>query len=270
MRMRFNDKQLKVRKVISQGKPVYNPSWINVHGFVPPESTRFPDIDEISFWPHKKMVPAEVKFKTAKLDYHNPSDSNYDNYLEQKKLGLCVIVLKHDHMPSRMSAEQLDVWELDYHDFSAYCRDNFTQLLERQLDISIGNRYLLMAPGRRNFYRNSSRQQIPPAIESGIWCPQSRLTGYDIAPGDRILFISFRGANSVILQPIWRAELLRLDKGGSKRARAPKLFDESKEKQGCFHAPRSTSSTPSPKAPSRGLTVQHRSESSLSSWRLTR
>jgi len=131
MRMRFNDKQLKVRKVISSGKLVYNPSWINVHRFVPPDSTRFPDIEEISLGPHNKNVPAEVKFTTSKFDYHKPTNINYTNYIFQKQLGLCVIVLKHDHMSVGMSAEQLDVWELNYNDFSAYCRDNFTQLLER-------------------------------------------------------------------------------------------------------------------------------------------
>jgi len=83
-----------------------------------------------------------------------------------------------------------------------------------------------MAPGSNNFYKNTTGHAIRPAIESGIWCPQSKFTGYDIAPRDRILFISFKGANSTILQPIWKAECLRLIQGGSKRnwvKRAPAL-----------------------------------------------
>jgi len=216
MMMRIDENQLRIRKVIDAGSLVTNPCWIKVQRLAPITDTRFPDINQISLGARNAMVPAEVKFITSKFGYHKPTDPNYQNYLIEKANGLCVIVLKHDHMPSAFSAELLDVWELDHEDFSAFCRTNFHQLLDRQLDIKKGKKHILMAPGPKNFYRKQG-MQILPAIESGIWCPQNALTGYQLAENDIVLFIRFKGGSSRTVQPPHRAELARLAQGGRKR-----------------------------------------------------
>ena len=214
MEVRFREGLLKVRRVVEKGRRVNNPSWKQVSRLDPITDTRFPDVDGISLGKNKSMIPAEVKFITSKFDYHNQRGTNYNSYLLQKNLGLCVMVMKHDYMPRGFSDEKLDVWEFDYHDFTAFCIDNFTHLLREQLDDSVGCRYILMHPGQKNFYRKSPTQKIPPAIESGVWCPQTTFTGYDIAPGDRVLFVnSTRGWGSI--QPAFLAERERLGKKGS-------------------------------------------------------
>ena len=216
MERRHDEGLLKVRRIVKEGSRVNNPKWKPVDSLEPITDTFFPDVDGISLGVRGAMVPAEVKFITSKFAYHKPTDPRNPEYQVQKNLGLCVMVMKHDYMPPGLSAEELDVWEFDYQDFTAFCIDNFTLLLREQLDIEVGRRYLLMHPGQDNFYRKNDAQNIAPAIESGIWCPQTTFTGYDIAPGDRVLFVnSTRGWGAI--QQALQNERERLNQGGSRR-----------------------------------------------------
>ncbi|SVD20478.1 uncharacterized protein METZ01_LOCUS373332, partial [marine metagenome] len=150
---------------------------------------------------------------------HNSGHRSHQQYLQEKANGLIVISLKHDYMPRGFSSEKLDVWELDYSDFSSWCRINFDLLLARQMNVHSGNRRVyLMMPGSKNFHPVSNKSQtVPPAIQSGIWCPQTTYTGYDLAEGDIILFMRMRGCNSIIVQPPYILERNRLASGGSRR-----------------------------------------------------
>lgn len=233
MEIRSREGLLKVRKVIKEGRRVNNPSWERVNFLQPITDTFFPDVDGISLGKNNAIIPAEVKFITSKFAYHKPTDSRHNEYLFQKSRGLCVMVMKHDYMPNGLSAEELDVWEFDYHDFTAFCIDNFTLLLREQLDDSVGCRYILMHPGSENFYRKNDQQKIKPAIESGIWCPQTTFTGYDIAPGDRVLFVNSTRGWGPIQRP-FLDERERLNQAGSRRrnwiSRVPELVDDWKLK----------------------------------------
>ena len=47
---------------------------------------------------------------------------------------------------------------------------------------------------------NTGGATIRPARESSIWCPTENLTGFDLAVGDRILFVKTSGASTQIVQ----------------------------------------------------------------------
>ena len=213
----FDEGKLRMRKVIDRGTIVRKPSW-HVVKHLSYRNTLFPDFEEIRFG-NGPIVPAELKFSTSSFGYHNISHRSHRQYLDEKKNGLIVVSLKHDHMPRGFSSEKLDVWELDYSDFSSWCRINFDLLLGRQMNVHSGNRRVyVMMPGSKNFYPVSKKlQTVPPAIESEIWCPQTTYTGYDLAEGDIVLFVKMKGCNSVIVQPHYISEGERLASGGSRR-----------------------------------------------------
>ena len=214
---RFDEGKLRMKKVIVKGMVVRKPNWVPVK-HLSYRNTLFPDFEEIKLG-NGSVVPAELKFSTSSFDYHKTGHRSHQQYIDEKANGLIVISLKHDHMPTGFSAEELDVWELDYSDFSSWCRINFDLLLARQMNVHSGSRRVyLMMPGSKNFFPVSSNQQsVPPAIKSGIWCPQTTYTGYDLAEGDVILFIRIRGCNSRIVQPPYLSEKNRIAQGGSKR-----------------------------------------------------
>lgn len=52
---------------------------------------------------------------------------------------------------------------------------------------------------------NKGTNETKPARESGIWCPIENLSGFDLAIGDRILFVKTRGASTQQVQPAYHS-----------------------------------------------------------------
>lgn len=198
MNIRFDEKNLRLRRIVEGGKLISNPKWKAVKGLEPIVDTRFPDVKGISLGKRNHLVPAEVKYRTSKFDYHSKSKFREEFEIFKSKGG-CVIVLAHDYMPKNLSEEALDVWEIDFDDFTTFCRENFSRLLNRQIRGSIGQRYWIMYQGP-NFNQN---QPIEAARESKIWCPTNNMSGFDLAEGDRVIFVKTRGASGFKVQPAY-------------------------------------------------------------------
>ena len=113
-----------------------------------------------------------------------------------------ILVLAHDYLPSGLDKYNVDVFELDRSDFETWCRANFTRLFNRQIGSRAEPKIWIMYQGP-NF--NNGTPAIKPARESHRWCPTENLTGFDLAPGDRVLFVSTSGASTQLVQRAYLA-----------------------------------------------------------------
>ena len=96
-----------------------------------------------------------------------------------------------------MENYNINVYEIDESDFIAFCKENFSRLLNRQIKKHTETKVWVMYQGG-NF--NHGNSIIKPANESGLWCPTENLTGFELSIGDRILFIKTNGASTQVVQ----------------------------------------------------------------------
>jgi hypothetical protein len=111
-----------------------------------------------------------------------------------------ILVASHDYLPADdliTIFPNIEVFEIEIEDFITFCRENFSRLLNRQIKSHTISRVWLMYQGP-NFNRGDGN--ILSARESMIWCPTENLSGFDLAPGDRILFYKTTGISTQILQ----------------------------------------------------------------------
>jgi hypothetical protein len=197
MNIRFDQNDLKIRNVVNQGRIVHNPKWERVTSMEPIVDTAFPDIKSISLGTVSRNRPAEIKFISSKFHYHKTHPNEYSTF---KKANGCIVVMRHDHLPKGLT-DPIDVWELSIDDFSSFCRENFSRLLNRQIQSSYGQRVWIMYQGP-NF---NNKGVAPSARDSGIWCPTEAMTGFDLSPGDRVIFVKTSGAATQYVQPPYLA-----------------------------------------------------------------
>jgi hypothetical protein len=196
---RAEEKTLRLKHVISSGKLLGKPKWVKVEEVLPITGTTFPDIQGIKLKGQNSFRVAEVKFTTSLFNYH--LDPKYrDKFVEFTKSKGFILVASHDHLPNNVLIElypDVDVFEIEVEDFVAFCRENFSRLLNRQIKAHSSTRVWLMYQGP-NF--NEGGDKILPGRQSMIWCPTENLNGFDLAPGDRILFYKTQGLDRIKLQ----------------------------------------------------------------------
>jgi len=191
---RFSEKTLRLKLRISEGKVQRREKWVTVIKLKPITGTKFPDIKSIKVKGSSSDVPAEIKFTTSLFDYHVKQSSKFKDFIEKKGF---IIVLSHDYLPSGLMNYKIDVYEIDQVDFVSFCRENFVRLLNRQIRRHTETKVWIMYQGP-NF--NEKTKSIKPARDSGIWCPTENLSSFDLAMGDRVLFIKTRGASTQKVQ----------------------------------------------------------------------
>lgn len=195
---RFDEGTLRLRQVIESGSRQRRDKWHFVTHLEPITGTSFPDIKGIGIKGKKTNFPAEVKFVTSTFNYHKDKrKERFEGFLAN---GGCVLVLRHDYLPNGLEGKAIDVFEIDRSDFTSYCRENFGRLLGKQLQTQDSSKFWVMYQGP-NF--NKSTESILPGRKSGIWCPTENLTGFDIAAGDRVLFVKTKGAATQAVQPAY-------------------------------------------------------------------
>jgi hypothetical protein len=186
---------LRLRKAMSGGVLSSREKWVKVRSLAPIIGTQFPDIERILLADKQAMVPAEVKFTTSLFNYHRETNpQRFNDFLLQ---GGCLVVLRHDYLPVGLSGRPIDVYEVELSDFVSYCRENFLRLLNRQIKAHTETKVWMMYQGP-NF--NESSQSAGSARMSRVWCPTENLTGFDLALGDRVLFVRTRGSNQPRVQ----------------------------------------------------------------------
>ena len=197
---RFEERTLRFKAVRRSGKYVGREKWIKVTGLQPIKDSRFPDVKSITLAGETSSRCAEVKFTTSEFNYHKDSPEVF-----REKFVLCqgfVLVLAHDYLPSGLDKYETDVFELDRNDFETWCRANFTRLFNRQIGSRAEPKIWIMYQGP-NF--NNGTSAVKPARESHRWCPTENLTGFDLAPGDRVLFVSTSGSSTQLAQRAYLA-----------------------------------------------------------------
>lgn len=204
---RAEERTLRFKKIISKGKLLGKTVWVKVEDLKPITGTSFPDIQAIRLKGESQFRCAEVKFATSLFNYH--SDKIYQNKFSQfvEQSGF-ILVASHDYLPSKGLIElypSIDVFEIEIEDFITFCRENFSRLLNRQIKAHSSTRVWLMYQGP-NF--NSGVSNIAPARQSKIWCPTENLTGFDLAPGDRVLFFKTKGIDRITVQNKFNKEQL--------------------------------------------------------------
>ena len=202
---RSEEGTLRFKQIISSGKLLGKPKWLRVDKIAPITGTAFPDIQSIKFKSGDFFRPAEVKFTTSLFNYHNGSkyQEKFQQFVNQKGF---ILVASHDYLPDNKlisSFPNLDVFEIEMEDFITFCRENFSRLLNRQIKAHTTTRVWLMYQGP-NFNHGSG--DILPARESLLWCPTENLTGFDLAPGDRVLFYKTSGVSRQIVQKQFHTE----------------------------------------------------------------
>ena len=196
---RSEERTLRFKQIISSGKLLGRPRWIKVERLLPIRGTSFPDIQGIKFKGQNDFRPAEVKFTTSLFNYHNEpkQQEKFQQFIAQNGF---ILVASHDYLPIKNLTTQfptIEVFEMEIEDFITCCRENFSRLLNRQIKAHTSSRVWLMYQGP-NF--NDGLNTILPARESCIWCPTENLTGFDLAPGDRVLFYKTSGLDRIKLQ----------------------------------------------------------------------
>lgn len=191
---RFQEKTLRLRPKIRSGKLQLRERWKKVEYLEPIIGTAFPDIESMRLSGFSSECPAEVKFTTSLFNYHRRTLSKFKAFM---KNGGIIVVLSHDYLPKGLDCYDTDVYEIDQTDFIAFCRENFVRLLNRQISMHTETKVWVMYQGP-NF--NNGTGKIRLARESGIWCPTDNLTGFDLAIGDRILFVKTSGASTQEVQ----------------------------------------------------------------------
>ncbi|MCD6108633.1 MAG: hypothetical protein J7J89_04085 [Thermoplasmata archaeon] len=197
---RFEDGTLRLKKKIEGGNVVRKDKWVKVYYLEQIIGTDFPDIKKIQLSKNNIAVPAEVKFTTSRFNCHKGKKhfKDFEDFIS--KHGI-IIVVSHDYLPPDLAKYNIDVYELDKTDFISFCRENFSRFLSRQIKLHYETKYWLMYQGP-NF--NKGTNTIKPARESHIWCPTDNLTGFDLAIGDRVLFVKTSGASTQKVQKSYR------------------------------------------------------------------
>jgi hypothetical protein len=192
---RFGERTLRLRCKMKNGALQRRESWVKVTHLKPIQDSLFPDIKEIRLSGSSDARVAEVKFTTSLFDYHRKQSQcvEYANFVDRRGM---IVVLKHDHLPSGFLTAP-DVFEIDLNDFTSFARENFPRLLSRQIRSHGEMKIWVMYQGP-NF--NLRTDGVLPARESHIWCPTENLTGFDMAVGDRILFVKTGKASTQVLQ----------------------------------------------------------------------
>jgi hypothetical protein len=196
---RSNEGTLRLKQIIKLGRLLGRPKWIKVDRTLPITGTAFPDIQGIKLKGENEFRPAEVKYTTSLFNYHR--DLTYQDKFQQfvNQNGF-ILVASHDYLPADdliTIFPNIEVFEIEIEDFITFCRENFSRLLNRQIKSHTISRVWLMYQGP-NFNRGDGN--ILSARESMIWCPTENLSGFDLAPGDRILFYKTTGISTQILQ----------------------------------------------------------------------
>jgi len=196
---RFEEGTLRLKKIIGEGKVLGRTKWNRVSGLNEISNTNFPDIEGIKLVGQSIFRPAEVKFTTSLFNYHYEKKYNkkFQDFISNNGF---IIVAGHDYLPVNGLLEkypQIDVYEIEVDDFISFCRENFIRLLNRQTKSHSQTRVWILYQGP-NF--NEGINKIKPARESLIWCPTENLTGFDLAIGDRVLFIKSKGIGRIQLQ----------------------------------------------------------------------
>ncbi|WP_163536363.1 hypothetical protein [Gracilibacillus sp. YIM 98692] len=190
---RTKQNKLYLYKTFSKGKRVLKRALFKVN-MIKPIETSFPDINEMLFEGTNRVRPAEVKFLTSLFDYHKID--KYDREFNKfKKENGCIIVLKHDLLPNGLINKfKVDIYEIDIEDFRAFVIENFNRLIQKQLQ-NRDNKYqkIWLTSQVNNFYHHYRTYPVKPARLSGIWCPTNNLTSFDLAKGDKILFVKSGG-----------------------------------------------------------------------------
>ncbi|HEX8231580.1 MAG TPA: hypothetical protein VF826_20050 [Chloroflexia bacterium] len=180
-------------------------SWKEVRTLESITGTSFPDIKNIHLSGDANSRPAEVKFTTSLFNYHREgaSRSKFEDFALRKGF---ILVVKHDSLPVGIdTGYDIDVYEIDSSDFIAFCRENFARLLNRQIKERSGSKVWLMYQGP-NF--NQGDATVRPARDSFLWCPTENLNIFDLAIGDRILFVKTSGASTQKVQASFLASNL--------------------------------------------------------------
>jgi hypothetical protein len=199
LKARSEERTLRFKQISSSGKLLGKPKWVKVESMNPITGTTFPDVHGIKLKGESTFRPAEVKFTTSLFNYH--ADQKYIekflNFIERRGF---ILVASHDYLPTNNLINlypDIEVFEIEIEDFITFCRENFSRLLNRQIKAHSISRVWLMYQGP-NF--NEGFDKVPPARESLIWCPTENLTGFDLAPGDRVLFYKTSGLDRIKLQ----------------------------------------------------------------------
>jgi hypothetical protein len=201
---RFDEGALRFKAVRRAGKYVGREKWIAVSQLQPIKDSRFPDVKSITLTGETSSRSAEVKFTTSEFNYHKDSPESFREKFVSRN-GF-ILVLAHDHLPSGLDKYNVDVFELDRNDFETWCRANFTRLFNRQIGSRAEPKIWIMYQGP-NF--NDGTSTVKPARESHRWCPTENLTGFDLAPGDRVLFVRTSGASTQLVQRAYLAGRLQ-------------------------------------------------------------
>jgi hypothetical protein len=195
MEQRFQNGELYLFPIIKSGKLIdTNNRKEKIIHYKQYSGTRFPDIDEIKFLGAKENRPGEVKFVTSKFNYHN--EKKYINeYNKFKNNNGVIIVVKHDCLPNKLDlGSGIDVYQIDYIDFIQYCKENFSLLIARQLDLHL-NKNIWIMYASKNFFEEENF--ILPAIKTKRWAPSQNLSNLEIGIGDIIIFIQCKGENRI-------------------------------------------------------------------------
>ena len=190
------EKTLRLKTIYRNGQISRKDAWKKVLQLEPIEGTDFPDIKGIKLEKDAKIRPAEIKFTTSLFNYHN--DKKYaDKFNKFIKDNGILIVLSHDYLPKHFEKINMEIYEIDRYDFTTFCRENFDRLLNRQIKLHTENKVWVMYQGP-NF--DLEDQYVKSARKSRIWCPTDNLTSFDLAIGDRLLFIKTIGGSTQEVQ----------------------------------------------------------------------
>ena len=189
-------KTLRLRATYKEGKIIRKDNWKKVSAMDPIFGTDFPDIKGIKLEGERNLRPADIKFTSSLFNYH--IDKKYrDKFKDFLKNNGFIIVLSHDYLPKHLDENNVDIYEIDRYDFTSFCRENFDRLLNRQIKLHTENKVWIMYQGS-NF--DLEENGIKSARKSNVQCPTDNLTSFDLAIGDRILFIKTIGASSQDVQ----------------------------------------------------------------------
>jgi hypothetical protein len=189
---RFEEGSLRIRPVRVSGKSVGRERWVKVADLKPIKDSQFPDIKSIRLKGERTTREAEIKFTTSEFAYHRNRPADFSEFYSRNGF---ILVLAHDHLPKGLGS--IDIFELDKTDFETWCRSNFNRLFNRQVGTRAEQKIWIMYQGP-NF--NLGTNTIGPGRETHIWCPTENLTGFDLAPGDRVLFAKSSGASTQSVQ----------------------------------------------------------------------
>ena len=200
---RYRDKQLRLKQVISNGKPLMKDKILKVEHLQEITDTFFPDIESITIKGDARGArPSEVKFVTSSFGYHKgKSIKDIERYNDFICRNGCIIVLQHDYLPNGIVDDfPVDVFEIDLVDFISYGTENFVRFLNRQIKAHNFEKIWLMYQGKNFWYGNDL---VPSAMESGRWSPTENLTSFDLAVGDKVVFIRTSGCGQHDINSFW-------------------------------------------------------------------